>query len=115
MKKKVIRCVNAKVLNELRKYRGYYGSSRPGTVGSSPVYYGFDGCKDDSKEHIQALREVVEKECAPTGWGAPTTIPMSVCKIKPQQSKTHAYMTMIKIMVPNDEIVGYWTKRYIAL
>lgn len=116
MKKKVIRCIEAKTLNKLRKERSYHVcATKPGETGYSPVYYGFDGCKDDSKEHVQALKTAVESECKRIGWGAPTTIPMSVCKIKPQQSKIHAYMTMVKVMVPNDTIVAYFGKKHIEL
>lgn len=109
MKKKVIRCVEAKTLTELKKYKhGCIG-------GSSYVYYGFDGCKDDSKEHVQALKEIVEKELRKVEYGAPTTIPMTVCKIKPQQSQTHAHMTMIKVLVPNSDISVRFGRRHIEL
>ena len=111
MKKTVIRCVEAKTLAELKKYRGYYAN----VAGSSYVYYGFKNCKDDSQEHINKLKKIVEAEVGRIGWGAPTTIPMTVCKIKPQQSKEHAHMTMIKVMVPNDKIVGYFVKKHIEL
>lgn len=117
MKKRVIRCVEAKTLAELKKNRGdyYYRSYSYAGNGCSYVYYGFANCKDDSVEHIQSLKQIVEKEVACIGWGTPTTIPMTVCKIKPQQSKVHAHMTMIKVMVPNDKIVGHFSKKHIEL
>lgn len=113
MKKKIIRCVEAKTLAELKKYKYYY--SNKSYNGKSYVYYGFANSKDDSKEHIDALREVVNAELHTVEWGSPTTIPMTVCKIKPQQSSTHAYMTMIKVLVPNYKIVGLAAKKHIVL
>ena len=109
MRKKVIRCVEAKTLAELKKYRGCHPD------GSSYVYYGFKNCKDDSLEHIKALKEIVKSELTRTGFGAPTTIPMTVCKIKSNQSETHAHMTMVKVMVPNRDIVGTFSRRHIEL
>ena len=113
MKKKIIRCVEAKTLAELKKYKYYY--SKSSYHGKSYVYYGFANCKDSGPEHVQALKEIVQNELVKVEWGAPTTIPMTVCKIKPEQSKAHAYMTMIKVMIPNYEIVGHFSRRHIEL
>ena len=113
MKKKVIRCVEAKTLAELKKYKYYYSSSSHN--GKSYVYYGFANCKDSGPEHVKALKAVVQSELSKIGWGTPTTIPMTVCKIKPEQSKLHAHMTMIKVMVPNNEIVGHFCRRHVEL
>ena len=117
MRKKIIRCVEAKTLAELKKNRSnyYYRSYSYAKNGSSYVYYGFANCKDDSVEHVQSLKQIVAKELELVGWGAPTTLPMTVCKIKPQQSKTHAHMTMIKVMVPNEQIVGCFSRKHIEL
>ena len=113
MKKKIIRCVEAKTMAELKKYKYYY--SNPSYEGKSYVYYGFANDKSDSKEHIDALKAIVNEELHSVGWNAQTTIPMTVCKIKPQQSQTHAHMTMVKVMVPNYKIVGLAAKKHILL
>ena len=109
MKKKVIRCVEYKTLDFIKK------GTLPSIVGSSYVYYGFANCKDRDNEHVKALTEIINNEMPLDGWGAPQTRPMTVCTIKPSQSKKHAYMTMVKVLVPNSEIDHNFFRRYIAL
>ena len=78
--------------------------------GSTYVYYGNDNFKG-TPEKLKELEEAVKAELSEMSDDYPK---MAVCKISSNQSKRHAYETMIKVMVPTVMIANH-KRRYRAL